>query len=1404
MSQNNEQSTQIQTQTIQPSITVSNSSAMLVAPRASFTVSNSLTEQVVESEFPSLYSRATVSNSSSRIPEFTNPIDSACWEPYEASVTSNESMFHQSFSSFAQFERTRNIEEKERQSRSSRGNIRAIAAPSAAPSADPSAAPSAASATSDSSVSLVDVEDKKYLRSHESAWRQYRENPVFSASIGLVPLQRTEIAESASKKGCKGKPAKAGKSSEQIRSDNALVAFENELDSKNAPTVRTGKKTLTTSSFVETGVVGVLVVLKNIQDPTPTSNLRELHDAWFGAGEFLNKLRKMDVRDSITNRICKVHSQLIEDLSAGYELFVARFAATLNYGIVSTDFAEFFNETSFKQILPESSPKPYQSQKEFVSFVAHSIAHGLPFLATYSTIMGMGKTTSVAVLKNVAPNKVILYVCPEGLKAVREKVGSLIHYQQYNFALVTVEVLPTGANKLVIKEQNVCKKSAKGPEYLLGGVEACIEIFKQGKPITYKKKVTVEKKTKEIEISIYPEDILVFFDEPTVTLDEVDGPMVTYLSEFYSNMPPCVIFSSATHPSIEKLDQVQGYFASKHANAVFKDIDSSFVKIGTQLNTMSGQIVIPHKFCNTSAELERFINIVDGNLMYKKSYTFSLGSSMYDKMLELGLGHMIAPEYHFTSYMDNLANRNQMAIGELGLIYLRLILEQSRTDPDIIHRFNAISATNVPVNYDDLVGTASLLKGQTFISCINPYTEMMSKLGEYLASVKRRIGHTTYAALKREYEEEVERVRRTTASELKGESKGLSKNDRERLQGSTSESVSSNRIPASCGLNGITHSLSNVEGIPETVEYDNLMFMTLLGVVVYRKNSHKAYHDMVIRRMSSGQCVYVFADSSLNYGNSFPFNNGIILDEMSGHSANTLLQLMGRAGRPGRSAYATIYAGDAVIDKLLEPIYNPEYVDMEIKNIKRAIKIAEIKDVVRDNKDYCEGFVEGLKSPVEPQQLLFEYIENLEAGLQRITNSVIFDLSQGDKDIVLQAMSEVTVEPILTRAIVRKNRLGSLFQAHPEKTDMLEAIRELTVIAEQHRCDCFKAQSIVIGEETKKHHQLLLKSVGTVVTDIQKALEDFIGILESGLHQNFDSLCFCLSSENKAIINQVLGEVAEHTISTRAMFRIERFKSIRDHLPTFTENEALSKALCKIIELSVDQLKTICEVKTLIRSRLNKRSSSAKDKLLAMYNDFVSTVQKMTDSEKIDGEHLIFYREYSKFREEFVSRFIGQLTSYGLVAEADDLNDYTRVIFSNSTTAKDNAIKSIAEVRLRAAEEARQRAIQEATEAEEATRRVNQEAQREAALTSSWRTARVQVDARESVSRESVSRESVSRESVSRYQPPSGFRSESSSSFSSSSNFRTNIQTPDVRRNTTNSSTGTEGLWRRSGQNQNI
>ena len=53
---------------------------------------------------------------------------------------------------------------------------------------------------------------------------------------------------------------------------------------------------------------------------------------------------------------------------------------------------------------------------------------------------------------------------------------------------------------------------------------------------------------------------------------------------------------------------------------------------------------------------------------------------------------------------------------------------------------------------------------------------------------------------------------------------------------------------------------------------DLLKIAALFGVFVYSEESHHTYHDFVTEVISKGQAIYVFADSTLNYGNSFPFH----------------------------------------------------------------------------------------------------------------------------------------------------------------------------------------------------------------------------------------------------------------------------------------------------------------------------------------------------------------------------------------------------------------------------------------------------------------------------------------------------------------------------------------------------
>ena len=811
-----------------------------------------------------------------------------------------------------------------------------------------------ANVLTNSSISITSItttDNVIYAKTYPNEWNKLRKTHKFSNQLNLsIYGNNVEIFNYQN-----------NKTKDKIIADKAIKDFTDAIIKIDYTKT---KNQITSTDFIETKIAQCIMLINSL---SININDNELFDTWFGIGSFIENLGYIKVRNVITNCIEEISELLIGDLKYKYQQFEQKFCNRLGikgYSTISKNYAELFLGTSFNKIIPKCSVNPYKSQLEILSFVNSNFTR--PYVCVYNTIMGMGKTTVVASLAKIFErtdkNKTLIYVCPEGLSSVREMVGSLACYLDENFAIGTIDsnLCPDGTYKLNIYEQNISLSREVKPSLILIGISTLIEMLKKD-TIPMKKSVKVGRKTVEYSYEFDKTSFTVFFDENTVTLDESNSPMIEYLAEFYHLLPHQTIFSSATHPNIYKLDKLRSYISSKYNDVVFCNVDYSEVKIGTQLNKLNGQMIIPHKKCQNSTQLENFINQIKDNLMYKKFYTFSLVNSMYDKLIELGLGNEIPQEYHFENYLNELSHRNQESIQNLGIIYLKLVLELSREEyewtryysevglGDIIQMFNSIDVCNVQIDYNDLekMAKTNILKGQTFISCLNPYQEMMNKFGNYINNIKQLIGKNSFFGLKTEYDNKKKASDKNLQSKLKSsQNDGMSKLDRVMMSAITIDNVSDIVIPSNLGLKGVTLGISkiNSENIPDSEEYDNLLFALLLGIVVYRKDSNKVYHDEVKNFISTGNCVYVFADSSLNYGNSFPFNNGIVLDEMSHHSSNTLLQLFGRAGRPNLSSYAIIYAGELVCQKLFDPIYNQNYVDWEKINLEKAIKLAIVKD----------------------------------------------------------------------------------------------------------------------------------------------------------------------------------------------------------------------------------------------------------------------------------------------------------------------------------------------------------------------------------------------------------------------------------------------------------------------------
>jgi hypothetical protein len=743
------------------------------------------------------------------------------------------------------------------------------------------------------------------------------------------------------------------KKTDKMKLNNSLNKYNNEINNF-IKYIENNKKKLFIPSPVNTELIDIkileLILLMNILIKASNPDMSKAYEAFFGIGKIIKNINTIKVKHHTdAQKIIEIPEIYIQPLKFKYNEFVKHF--NFDFSIASSLYPKLFYTTEFDKIFPGMSIKPYESQKKTLDFVNNNISR--PFVCVLNTLMGMGKTwvagyvgllVHLTNIKNYHnkeyTNKTFIYTCPETLKSVRHVVGRILHHHNIPFAVSFME-----AGKVVIKKHDNCKnKNEKNekkkflkPTVILAGVQATIELLKNN---------YVDKKEKYI---ISKSDCIVFFDENTIQMDKQRSPMVPFLKEFYRNLPPQVIFSSATHPDINDLEELKDYAKSKYSDVIFETIDYSKVLIGTQLNFLNGKMFIPHSNSNDSNSMKKFIDNIKNNHMYKKFYTIPLIRAMYDKIIEIGLE--LPNELIFDNWLNDLEHRNQESIQDLGIKYLQFILEKSLTlkDNSLIVRFNDITKLNNSIDFEDLIKTSKILTGQTFISCSDPESLMQTKFENYFKLVMTKMNIKGFNDIYDQYKKQLiiqeKNLNSMAKSKFKNEDK-ISKLDREKNNSQTSSDMIIIDIPNEFKLvdNKFSIPISSINW-DEILVSDFVKFAALFGILIYSENSHHTYNDFVIDIISKGNAIYVFADSTLNYGNSFPFNNGIITNDMASHSDKTLLQLMARAGRPGVSHSAIIYADDLVIEKIQDAIYNPDFIDIELYNLKNAVELANQNDI---------------------------------------------------------------------------------------------------------------------------------------------------------------------------------------------------------------------------------------------------------------------------------------------------------------------------------------------------------------------------------------------------------------------------------------------------------------------------
>lgn len=787
------------------------------------------------------------------------------------------------------------------------------------------------------------TETERILTSYGDLYLMIREDKTLSARLGLKPIESEE-----DEKEVKKKPAKArGMTKEEIIIQSTLGKLQKDVEDLKARWKKTDWTTIPMIRMIDSVEMIVLFLIHHVRECEQQFLAEEMeeqaqYELIFGLSKILHALQSMTVRDIRTSRHGPVHPQLIKDLRTSYLAFTKR----TKYSILTAakKYPKLLLKTPYDHILPGLAMAPYESQLRIIDLLQTHRDNGI--FACLNTLTGEGKTTLVVAIAQLAMSMSnhhtiyeVIYCCSEKLKTVRQQVGKHAYNGLIPFGVAITD--PVSEEVRVTDSYN-CKKMKHERILTIADIVSTIKLL-EAPPIPGR-------------------EYILFFDEPTVGLDQPNSPMIAFLSQVYALAPRLTIFSTATAPERESIPQLESLFRTKWPEAHIEFIKSTKVLIGSEIASLDGAIYLPHQLCQTLEEFDAVIQAVERNAFLQKCYTANIVFEMYQNIRILKATHGISIESipSFEEYMMIPGNMNQQAIVTVALRYLRFIASFRRTD--LVTEFCAPHFKKQSIVFHDLA-TKGTLENQTLIVTADPLHFFDEYIAPYTQHVHEELQtprksfselYVKYDVEKEAYEEKRAKImeKKAEKSTSKQEKDGMDY-EMERQQRLSELKAPTLGIDERFVIGSAAYLKERKSATPprltpimESIEWnriaceDRYSMGLALGVGIFSPSRMEmSYTRAVIELASNGLLAYLIADDDICYGTNYPIENVIVDDTcLTRHSVKTVFQVFARAGRPGKSWKASIYAAEPVLDMIRRSVHQTKEDDLEVQNMNVALK----------------------------------------------------------------------------------------------------------------------------------------------------------------------------------------------------------------------------------------------------------------------------------------------------------------------------------------------------------------------------------------------------------------------------------------------------------------------------------
>jgi hypothetical protein len=683
---------------------------------------------------------------------------------------------------------------------------------------------------------------------------------------------------------------------------------------------------------------------------------------------FIEKCENYSGIDILTpGKYTTISKQLIVDMKKKYEIVEEKFPFD---GLTIYNIApQLLIWAEYDKFIPSFDIKPRKHQADIVSGIFNNFDNGV--VMVYRAMIGSGKTTSLCGIasfvdwikktRNGYEDLQIIFCC--NLQSVKIQVGQICYNADIKFGMASINN-NNNEGKYIIKNSYNCRKDSDRVVIICSPEVACMILSDNNKGLTSDK-------------------YIIFHDEPTIGSDSMGSYSLSNNMKLLMNLPKWSILSSATFPQIEKLPKITDKLTKLYPKIRVIDITSNDIQIGCNLLDYDGNVCTPYNKCRNVNELREVIESIRAIPFLGKTMTSNIAMALWRKSNELGISNIPNVPVIFKS----VGNMRAGNVRETVLEILEKVIEFG--DNEMVKEICTMEI-NDGKNLDfKKMCTEDIWKydSMTLIATCNPeqfaldnFTEILGELKKCGYSSATKI-YAKYRKSTKQFQKKIEEILRnlkSTDNKDKPASEEEKSRKRQKLeldspivdfpdwgQIGTLEHIKkfSNKKRKNVANIRLVNDLSEIE-IDEICAPDDFLILLLCGVGIYYPDSNllpAIYRDIVLNMAFEGKLSFVIADNSISYGTNYPFGRVIVCKDFSEkYSVNTMFQLMGRAGRVGKSWKAEAFIPKEFGDKLISHVMGSNKNDIEVDNMR------ETMDKITKEEEYeVDKLIEKMENDID-------------------------------------------------------------------------------------------------------------------------------------------------------------------------------------------------------------------------------------------------------------------------------------------------------------------------------------------------------------------------------------------------------------------------------------------------------